>query len=409
MDSESVLAVLDFPPQLDYPSGFAPRAHHLLGAITRRWPLDVIALHRSEASWNRDSFLPAEFPVCHFWYESLGANPLYAPGLRGQSRRIYHYLFGKRSTLAYPDRLPGLQAQVGEHPAKLAVFFLPHLAHFSFELASTLPCIYVLEEGLERSFKWVAPDMPSWKLKWMESSERARARKMYRKIAERNGHVVAISEKEKQWFAQFIPVKQITVIPHGIDCTYYKPAEAKRDIDLAIFGTLGHRRTYEPSLELYSWIKAHTPDFHASITWGFIGADPHESLAALRSPSVQVTGFVSDVRPYYARSKVVVVPSQHGGGVKTTVLQAWAMGCPVVATPFALTSLPAEHGKNVLVGETPEELQRHISSLLASPSLRDRLSDAGRRTVCEERDMTVLAYRFAQICDEVMKQNRRAT
>ena len=123
---------------------------------------------------------------------------------------------------------------------------------------------------------------------------------------------------------------------------------------------------------------------------------------------MQVTGFVSDVRPYYARSKVVVVPSRHGGGVKTTVLQAWAMGCPVVATPFALTSLPAKHGENVLIGETTEELKIHISSLLASPDLRGRLGDAGRRTVCEERDMTIVANRFAHLCDEVMKQNRHA-
>ena len=82
----------------------------------------------------------------------------------------------------------------------------------------------------------------------MESTEQARARKMYGKIAKRNGHIVAISEKEKQWFAQFIPEKQITVIPHGIDCAYYKPAEAKRDIDIAIFGALGQRITYQPSI-----------------------------------------------------------------------------------------------------------------------------------------------------------------
>lgn len=409
MDSASVLALLDFPPQLDYPSGFAPRAHHLLTAVAQRWPLDIIALHRSDANWNQSSFLPPDFPVCHFWFDSLGSNPLYAPSLKGRLRRINHYFFSKRSAMAYPNQLPHLHSYLAEHPPKLVILFLPHVAHLSFKLDLSMPCIYILEEGLERSYRWVAPPMPTWKLKWMEATEQASARRMYGQITARNGRVVAISEKEKQWFAQFIPEKQITVIPHGIDCKYYAPFEVSKDIDIAVFGALGHRRTYEPALDLYFWIKSSDPTFHAGLSWGFIGADPNESLLALRSSSVNVTGFVSDVRPYYARTKVVVVPSQHGGGIKTTVLQAWAMGCPVVATSFALTGLPARHGENVLIGESPEEMKQHISLLLTSPELRHRLGDAGRKTACAERDIHIVSRQFAQLCVETLECHPRET
>jgi glycosyltransferase involved in cell wall biosynthesis len=400
----SILAVLDFPPQLDYPSGFAPRAYHLLRAIGTHWPLEVLALNRTTVSCTQDSFLSEHLPVNHFWSESVGANPLYAPGLNGRLRRVYHYFFGSRSALAYPDRLQHLGAYLIEHKPELAIFFLPHLAHLSFELPRSMPCIYILEEGLERSHRWVAPLMPSWKLNWMDRTERARARRMYEQIATRGGRVVAISDGEKNWFAKFIPEKQITVIPHGVDCEYYVPFEAANDIDVAVFGALGHRRTYEPALELFSSMKSNKPDLHTGLSWGFVGADPHESLVALRSTLVNVTGFVSDVRPYYARTKIVVVPSQHGGGVKTTVLQAWAMGRPVVATSFSLTGLPARHGENVLIGESPEEMARHISLLLTSPDLRDRLARSGRKTVCEERDMKVLASQFARLCADTLKQ-----
>lgn len=401
MNSDSVLAVIDFPPRLDYPNGFAPRAHHFLKAVGERWPLDILALHRDANGWNENTFLPPSIPARQLLYEDVGANPLYLPGMKGRLRRINHHLFSNRSAMAYPNRLRSLQGYVADHSPKLTIFFLPHLAHLSFGIAPSIPCIYVLEEGLERSYSWVAPPMPAWKLNRINATEQAYARRIYARIAQRNGRVAAISEKEQQWFAQFMPEKLITVIPHGIDCEYYAPINAERDIDVAVFGSLGHRRTYEPALELYSWSKANNPD-HAGLTWGFVGAEPHESLLALRSAQVNVTGFVSDVRPYYARTRVVVVPSQHGGGVKTTVLQAWAMGCAVVATSFALTGIPARPGQNVLIGESPKEISQQVSLLLESPDLREQLGDAGRQTVCEERDMNVIAGRFAQLCADAL-------
>jgi glycosyltransferase involved in cell wall biosynthesis len=400
MLSPSVLAVLDYPPQLDYPNGFAPRAHHLLKSLGEQTSLDILALNRDDSHWNSANFLPSGFPVHELFCESLGGNPLYVIGLRGKIRRFIHYLFGARSAMAYPARLPRLTELVAQQHPDLVVLFLPHVAHLSFDIPLQTPCLYVLEEGLERSYSWVAPDMPLWKRRWMDRAERARARKMYRQIKARNAPVIAISDKEVQWFSQFLPENLVKVVPHGIDCEYYTPlaSAVESDIDVAVFGGLGQRRTYEPALALFTAMETESSSTREAISWGFIGQNPHESLLAMRSPRVTVSGFVDDVRPYYSRTRVVVVPSQHGGGVKTTVLQAWAMGRPVVATSFALTGLPARHGDNVLVGETTSELVKHVHSLLDSPEQRDRIGRAGRETVLCERNVRILAQDFARIC-----------
>ena len=305
--------------------------------------------------------------------------------------------------MAYPDRLPRLEEYMVARPPKLAIFFLPYVAHLSFALPASIPRIYVLEEGLERSFSWVAPPMPDWKRERMDSTEQAHARRLYQKVAQSKGHVVAISEEEKQWFSQYIPESRITVIPHGIDCDYFRPSEPSpdQDIDIAVFGGLGQRRTYEPALELYQIASQRSPMSH--LRWAFVGSQPHKSLKALQSAQVDVTGFVPDVRPYYSRSKVVIVPSQHGGGVKTTVLQAWAMGRPVVATPFALTSLPASSGENVLVGESSSDLADQCSRLISSPELRSAIGGAGRKTVCTQRDVRVVASQFVQLCAKALR------
>ena len=392
---------MDFVPCLDSVDGFAPRAYHLLQAIAEQWPLDVFALDRSREEQEDKWVFPPAIEVNSFWRESVGSNPLYDAGLKGKIRRSAQYTFARRSAMSYPRQLARLEERVAAHPPKLAIFFLPFVAHFSFDLPKSVPCLYLLEEGLERSFSWVAPGLPAWKRKWVDNREQAHARRLYRRIAQKQGHVVAISENEKKWFAQTIPERRITVVPHGIDCEFYQPCQTEQDIDVAIFGSLGHRRTYEPALELYSFIKAHRPDLH-HLRWAFVGSRPHPSLQAISSDRVEVTGFVPNVRPYYSRSKIVIVPSRYGGGVKTTLLQGWAMGRPVVATPFALSGLPAVAEKNVLVGESCAALSDQVARLISSPELRARVGNAGRATACAERNIRVIADQFAQLCGKVM-------
>lgn len=400
MSSASILAVIDFAPHLDSANGFAPRAYHFLRAVAERWPLDVFAIDRGKGPDGEGWSLPPEITVRNFRRELIGPNPLYIAGLKGKMRRSVHYAFGKRSAMAYPERLPALAEQVAASSPALVIFFLPFVAHLSLGLSLSLPRIYVLEEGLERSYSWVAPPMPAWKRRRMDSTEQGHARRLYRGVAQTQGNVVAISEKEKQWFSRFIPADRICVLPLGIDCDFYRPAAAdcaQEEIDVAVFGNMDHRRTYEPALELFSFIASHRPDLHR-LKWAFIGSRPCAAMEALRSERVEVSGFVPDVRPYYERAKTVVVPSRHGGGVKTTLLQGWAMGCPVVATPFAVSGVPAVAGENVLAGESPAELADQIARLLASPVLRAQVGAAGRATVCAQRDVRVVADGFAQLC-----------
>jgi glycosyltransferase involved in cell wall biosynthesis len=179
------------------------------------------------------------------------------------------------------------------------------------------------------------------------------------------------------------------------------------DIDIGVFGLMSSARNYEAMLELHAWMEARPQLFPGRPRWAFVGKAPPPAITVLRSPRVEVTGYVPDLRPHYARTQIVVVPSRFGTGVKTTVLEAWAMGRPVVATPFALQGLPARPGENVLVGDSPEALARCVAELLAAPALRERLGAAGCRTVRSERDIRVLAVQFADVCARALDETPR--
>jgi glycosyltransferase involved in cell wall biosynthesis len=112
-----------------------------------------------------------------------------------------------------------------------------------------------------------------------------------------------------------------------------------------------------------------------------VGRDPTSEVRNLHNERIIVTGTVDDVRPYLARASVFICPMRKGAGIKNKLLQAWAMGKPVVATSVGAGGLPAVHQKNVLIADDTHSFAREIICLLADPELRKTLGRNGRQTV----------------------------
>ena len=93
------------------------------------------------------------------------------------------------------------------------------------------------------------------------------------------------------------------------------------------------------------------------------------ALAAL--PGVQVTGRVPDVRPYVAHAAVSVAPLRLARGIQNKVLEAMALGRPVVASPQAFEGVRAEAGRDLLVGDGAAAIARLVGEVLdgAHPGL----------------------------------------
>ena len=71
----------------------------------------------------------------------------------------------------------------------------------------------------------------------------------------------------------------------------------------------------------------------------------------LQSSSVEVSGTVSDVRPYLAQARVAVAPLRSGGGTRLKILEALDAGRPVVATSVAVDGLEDLIGEGVVVAD----------------------------------------------------------
>jgi len=100
-------------------------------------------------------------------------------------------------------------------------------------------------------------------------------------------------------------------------------------------------------------------------------------------PGVVFTGQVADVQSAIAASAVCVVPLRAGGGTRLKVLEALALGVPVVTTPKGAEGLGVDDEREVLFASTPEAFAERIGRALDDQDLRQRLIAAGRQLVAE--------------------------
>jgi len=93
---------------------------------------------------------------------------------------------------------------------------------------------------------------------------------------------------------------------------------------------------------------------------------------------VSLAGLVSNYERFVSSSGVLAVPLLRGGGTRIKVLEALALGCPVVATSKAVEGLQVSAGRDLLVADTPAAFAGAVLSVLTEDQVRRRLIDNGR-------------------------------
>ncbi|MFN3372950.1 MAG: glycosyltransferase family 4 protein, partial [Chloroflexus sp.] len=132
-----------------------------------------------------------------------------------------------------------------------------------------------------------------------------------------------------------------------------------------------------------------------------------EQRAALPNmPGVEYTGFVDNIRDVIARHAVEVTPIREGGGTRLKILEALALGVPVVSTSKGAEGLELIDGKHLLLADTPMDFARATSRLLTDPPLARRLGETGRQAVAVRYDWRVIVPRLNDMLEEVAQPRK---
>lgn len=174
---------------------------------------------------------------------------------------------------------------------------------------------------------------------------------------------------------------RVRCVPNALDFDMYGPfpETAPRDILLpAYFGYLPNIVGAEiVRNRVLPQVRVQVPDARLVLA----GSDPYGLASALqRDPDVSVTGEVPEMHPYFRRAAVVVVPVLHGGGTRFKILEALALGRPVVSTPFGCEGLDVKDGEHLIVTDL-DAFSEAIVSMLTDPERGRLLAMNGRKAI----------------------------
>jgi glycosyltransferase involved in cell wall biosynthesis len=94
-----------------------------------------------------------------------------------------------------------------------------------------------------------------------------------------------------------------------------------------------------------------------------------------------VTGFVPDLAALYSRATMFVAPVRLGSGVRVKVLEAFAAGVPVVATPMAAEGLDVADGRELALADSPQSFAGRVLAMLSAPAETEAMGQRGRQFV----------------------------
>ena len=189
--------------------------------------------------------------------------------------------------------------------------------------------------------------------------------------------------------------------PNGVDAEFFSPTDDGYDPDtLSFIGRMDYYPNQECMGRFCAQIWPLLKSRRAQLKLLIVGADPSPEMRRLGElPGVTVTGSVPDVRPFVRKSALMVAPLNIARGTQNKILEAMAMGVPVVTSRVAAGGVDAESVTHFLVADTPEEYSEAILRVLDDPAERQRLAIAGRQRMLSNHAWPHSMERLDQIID----------
>jgi glycosyltransferase involved in cell wall biosynthesis len=202
-------------------------------------------------------------------------------------------------------------------------------------------------------------------------------------LLERFHHTVVTSSEDREALVRLRPGAAVSVVSNGVDGDYFQPDPRPTEpATIVLSGKMSYHANVSAALHLvhdvFPLVRALRPDARVRI----VGSNPPPEVRKLaEDPSVTVTGYVEHVPEAIGTATVAACPVTVKVGIQNKILEAMALGVPVVSTRAGATGLGAQAGRDLLVADNAPQFAEHVCRLMDDVDLRHRVGTSGRRYV----------------------------
>ena len=198
--------------------------------------------------------------------------------------------------------------------------------------------------------------------------------------------------------------------PNGVDSDFFAPSAQPHEPETICF--VGRMDYYPNQDSMFDFCANTLPllrQRRPGIKLLIVGADPSAKVRRLAEiPGVTVTGSVADVRPYVHRAALMVAPLNIARGTQNKILEAMAMGVPVVASRIAAGGVDALDGEHLLTADNPQQFGEAVEQILRDSGERARLAAAGRERMLSNHSWKHSLRRLDGIIGSCLERKTRA-
>lgn len=216
--------------------------------------------------------------------------------------------------------------------------------------------------------------------------------------------VVSRSEQlAMQWFAG---MGRVDVLPNGVDGSYFHPDGEDPPSNTAVFWG---RLDFGPNEQALEWFCRHVwPRVRALVhdaRFTIVGFNASSLVRRLSSlPGISLETDLPDLRRTVRAHSLAVLPFVSGGGIKNKLLEAAALGLPIVCTRRATEGLRDRAAAPLSVTDDPATMADAIVELWSDAGLRRRRADAARAWVLKNHTWTATAAEAIASIDQSMAE-----
>ena len=387
-----------FPPD----NGSKLRAYYLIKALSHSHEVTVIAFKPESQSGESETIFQVGGPV-----EVLGVpeDPFRYVGLP----RIAKYI-SPLPLSAWPSSLMRetvSSAAFSQHWDAIVAFQIP-AARYAL-IPSCKARIFDMDNSLSYMTRERAAEARSIVSRLMAQVSLLKSSRYEARMASQFQACTVVSSLEVEFIRDLVGGTscRVELSENGVDCVTNKPGLAVRQKNALVYnGSLTYSANYDAMrwflADIYPLIRQGMPDVSLSITGSIHGV----KLAGLAlDASTTLTGHVADVRIPVAKAAICVIPIRQGSGTRLKILEAMALGTPVVSTSKGAEGLEVVAGRHLLIADTARDFANNVTSLLGDPALRERLSSNARSLVKERYDWQLIGKRFVSMVEESVFQS----
>jgi polysaccharide biosynthesis protein PslH len=209
--------------------------------------------------------------------------------------------------------------------------------------------------------------------------------------------VVAMTEHDADFLRTYSPDADIRSIPIGVDTAEFVPSLETPDENphVLFVGNFRHAPNAEAAEFLINSIAPELPDLK------FVISGPHLARQMAAGANVVITGYVEDTRILHCRpDTIVATPLFSGTGQRVKLLEAFAMGCPVVTSSIGAMGYPVHNGVEVLLADSVPQFVAALRQLASSRELRRQLGQNAREMILRHFDWQQLSHAYLSLIDE---------